>query len=289
MTNKIILRSVDEFMNDYLPVYQPLYPLFMEKSQAYSEQVGEVNFKRVTTVGDIRAKHITPKDTEIKQIAVSDGKKTFKKYFLAAQFVQSTLQDPDGIEVVTGEVLDENQKLADLIFLLGEGTSAGNVVNNGLYWSADPNYILETSIELDKGTATDHLKDMHSKIMATVKKANRIAGQKLLVIYGDVASEKYDSLYSNTDSPFKTTLQTVMGSNWSVVVMPEDVTPSSANGWIACNLDQVKLNYTALPKLDDQGFNAEKKYTWHNFLMGSMMLEVLVNGAVVRQPVTFEA
>jgi hypothetical protein len=35
------------------------------------------------------------------------------------------------------------------------------------------------------------------------------------------------------------------------------------------NLDQVKLHYTALPKLKAQGVNEEKMYSWHNFIMGS--------------------
>jgi hypothetical protein len=109
MTNKVALKTVEEFM----PVYQPLFALFLGKSQAYSEEVGSIDFKRVDTVGDIRAKHITPKDTEIKQIGVSEGKKTFKKYFLANQFIQSLLQDPRGNQEVIAQVLDEHNKQAD--------------------------------------------------------------------------------------------------------------------------------------------------------------------------------
>lgn len=287
MTNKIALRTVEEFMQDYQPTYQPLYPLFMGKAQGYSEQVGTIDFKRADTVGDIRAKHITPKDTEMKQVAVGEGKKTLKKYFLGVQYIQSALQDNQGIEDVISQVLDENQKLADELFLLGEGTSDSTMVNNGLFWSNDPNYQLESSASVAAGTAADHLKDMHTKIMATAAVADQIAGRKVLIVYGTSACAKFDSLYANTDAPFKKVLAEVLGANWSLVKMPADVTPSGTNGWIVANLDQVKLHYTALPKLDDQGFNAEKKYTWHNFLMGSMMLEVLVKKAVIRQPVTF--
>ena len=71
-TNKIALRTVEEFMSDYTPVYSPIYPLFMGKSQKYEREVGELNFRRVEAVGDIRAKHITPKDTEIRRISVRE-------------------------------------------------------------------------------------------------------------------------------------------------------------------------------------------------------------------------
>ncbi len=97
MTNQIVLRSVEQFMSDYTPIYQPIYPLALTgKAQQYERQVGKLDFRRVQTVGDIRAKHITPKDSEMQQIAVMEGKKTFKKYFLANQFVRSDLQDSQG-------------------------------------------------------------------------------------------------------------------------------------------------------------------------------------------------
>lgn len=287
MTNKVALRTVEEFMTDYMPTFQPLYPLFMGKSQGYSEQVGTIDFKRIDTVGDIRAKHITPKDTEIKQINVGEGKKTLKKYFLANQFVQSSLQDTQGLEDVIAQVLDEHQKQMDELFLLGEGTSDSTMVNNGLFWSNDPNYRLESSASVAAGTAADHLKDMHTKIMTSCAIADQIAGRKALIVYGSTACAKFDSLYANTDAPFKRVLAEVLGANWSLVKMPSAVTPSGTNGWIAANLDQVKLHYTALPALKAQGFNEEKMYSWHNFLMGSSMLEVLVDDAVIRQPVTF--
>lgn len=287
MTNKVALKTVEEFMADYMPVYQPLFALFLGKSQAYSEEVGTIDFKRVDTVGDIRAKHITPKDTEIKQIGVAEGKKTFKKYFLANQFIQSLLQDPRGNQDVIAQVLDEHNKQADDLLLLGEGTSAGTVVNNGLFWSGDANYLLENSVAVAAGTAADHLKDMHTKIMASAAKADDIAGRKVLIVYGATACAKFDSLYANTDAPFKKVLAEVLGENYTLVKLPSAVTPDSANGWIIANLDQIKLHYVVLPQLKAQGVNEEKMYSWHNFLLGSMMLEVLQYKAIIRQPVTF--
>jgi hypothetical protein len=248
-----------------------------------------MDFKRIDTVGDIRAKHITPKDTAIKQIAVKEGEKSFKRYFLANQYVQSVYQDRQGLEDVIAQVLDEHQKQMDDLFLLGEGTSASTMVNNGLFWSADGNYRLESSDELAKGTAEDHLKAMHTAIMETADVANQIDGSKVLIVYGSTACAKFDSLYSNTDAPFKRVLADVLGGGWALAKMPSAVTPSSANGWIAANLDQVMLHYTELPQLRNQGVNEEKEYAWHNFLMGSSMLEVLVDDAVIRQPVTFQA
>lgn len=294
MTNKIVLREVEEILNDYKPVYASIFALFLTVASLHEEKVGQVDYKRSEAVGDLRLKHITPKDTEFKQIQVGDGKKTFKKYFFGKQYINSDLQDNSDIEKVIAQVLDENNKLADELLMLQEGSSAETAVNNGLFWSADANYTLESSVEVDKGTATDHLKDMHTQIMVTVTKAKKLAGRKVLLVYGSDAIAKYNSLYANSDAPFKKTLIDVMNpaggsQDWSIVEVPSDIALGNVNGWIAVNMDQVKLHYMTMPKLDDQGHNAEKKYTWHNFLMGSMMLEVLVKDAIIRQPVTFEA
>lgn len=285
-TSKIALRSVEEFMSDYVPVYQPIYPLFLSKSQQYASEAGKHEFRRVQTVGDIRAKHVTPKDSELRQIAFMEGKKTFKKYFLANQFTLSDFQDRQGVEEIVAQVLDEHQVQMDELFLLGEGTSASTMINNGLFWSADPNYTLETSTEID---STDRLHDFHSDVAVTAQKANQVAGRKLLMFYGANILPLYNSLMPNSDRPFKSVLAEVLGPNYSIVQMPESCTPASEHGWLIANLDQCKLHYTALPQLMRQGENEEEMYLWFNFLMGSSMLEVLAKDAIIRQPATLEA
>jgi len=286
MTNKLQLKDVDQFMADYVPVYNPLYPLFMGKSQSYSQEVGQLNFKRLEAIGDIRAGHITPKDTEMKQIGVVEKSKTFKKYFLANQFTQSNLQDSAQNEDVIRQVLDEHQKHMDDLLLLGEGTSTSDVVNNGLFWSADSNYVVEGSDEID--TDADPLIGLHANVMAQVEAADQIAGRKVIIFYGNVLPY-FDSVYAASSRPFKSVLQEVLGSNYSLVKMPTAVTPASSHGYLIANLDQVKLHYVGLPALKAQGVNEEKMYSWHNFLMGSCMLEVLASGGIIKQPLTFEA
>jgi hypothetical protein len=286
-TNKVLLRTIEEVMNDYVPVYAPIYPLFMGKSQAYSEEVGQISFKRLNAIGDIRTKHLTPKDTEIRQISVSESSKTFKKYFLANQYQQSALQDRGSIEDVVKQVLDEHQKHMDELFLLGEGTASNNVVNNGLFWSGDSNWSEEASVELD--TDADSLLSLHTNVMATVAAADAIAGRKLILFYGTDITSRFDGLYAASNAPFKKVLQEVLGSNYQLGKIPAAITPASSHGWICVNLDQVKLHYTALPALKAQGVNDEKMYAWFNFMMGSCMLDVLADGAVIKQPATIEA
>lgn len=289
MTNKVVLRTIEEFMQGYVPVYQPVYPLFLGKSQAYDEQTGEITFKRVDTVGDIRTKHITPKDTEIKQVAAMEKSKIFKKYFLAIQFTQSNLQDPRGIEDVIAQVLDEEQKHADDLLLLGEGTSNSTMINNGLFWSSDPNYNLQGSLQIAKGANLDHLQDLHAQVIAAKLLCDATAGRKTVIFYGSTMLTKTGGIYLNSSQSFKDVLTKSLGNNYDIVELPSAVTPSGTNGFMIANYDQLKLHYTTLPKLMNQGVNEEKLYSWHNFVNGSMMLEVLASNGVYRQPTTFES
>lgn len=286
-TNKLVLRSSDEVMADYVPTYKPFYPLLLGKSQSYSEDVGKVNFKRLEAVGNLRMQDITPKDTEIKQVSVTEKTKTFKKAFFANQFVQSTLQDTSQNEDVVKQVLDENHKLMDDLVLLGGGTSGSNVVNNGLYWSGDSNYVLESSAEVQNDNSW--LTDLHSKVITTKLKADLVGGNKVVVFYGADLLPKVNGIYSSSAAAFKTVLAGVLGGSYSIAELPADVTPANANGWMIVNLDQIKLHYTVLPRLDAQGIDERHMESWHNFLMGTTMVEVLAHKGVIRQPVTFEA
>lgn len=285
-TNRVALRSVEQFMADFKPVYTPIYSALLGNSQAYSEEAGKISFNRLEAVGDLRAKHITPKDTIIDQISVIESSKVFKKYFLGKQFIQSALQDNSRTEQVIAQVLDEHNKHMDDLVLLGEGTSTSTMINNGLFWSNDPNYTLESSVDYGD-VATDPLVDLHKQIMVSANKAKQLDGQKLIMFYGAELLPYFNGVYAASSMPFKSVLADVLGSDFAFAEMPSDVTPSSTNGWIVVTLPQVKLHYTALPQLKAQGVNEEKMYSWHNFLMGSAMVDVQALNGIIRQPAAY--
>lgn len=285
-TNKLVLREADEVMADYKPVYKPFWPVLLGNSVSYPEEVGKINFKRLEAIGDIRAKHFNPKDTHIHQIAVTEKTKTFKKYFFAAQFVQSILQDRAQNEDIVRQVLDENNKYMDDLVLLGEGTSASTMINNGLYWSADANYLLESSSEL--AATGGHLPALHASVVAEKIKADPVDGRKVIVFYGSTMLTKICGIYDSS-VPFRDALQRAIGGNYSLAELPAEVTPSGANGFMILNLDQIKLHYTAPPVLKAQGVDERNMEVWHNFLMGSTMVEVLAYKGIIRQPHTFGA
>lgn len=288
MTNKIVMRTVEEFLADYKPVYVPILPIFISAiSQAYAVEAGKVNFTRLEAVGDLRAKMLGPKDTEVHQVGAKESKKSFSKYFFGAQFIQSIFQDRRGYEDVVAQVLEENNKFADELLSLAEGTDEDTAKNAGLYWSKDANYVLKSSIQIAKATDGTHAADLYAQMIAAIETARQIDGQIVVFLYGDVIS-KFNQLFASTSRPLSAVLgEAAEGVNF--IKLPANMVPASSHGFIVVNMDQVKLHYTTLPTVQNQGTNEEKNYAWTNFLVGSMMLEVLVSGAITRQPVTFAA
>lgn len=285
MTNKIVLRDLDQFMADFTPTYVPLMPTFLaKKSVQYKAEAGKVTFRRAQALGDLRSKRVTPKDTELKQISSKEDSKVFKKYFFGSQYVQSNLQDTQGYEDVIAQVLDEHNRQSDIIFL-GDRDASGNIINSGLFYSEDSNYQENSSAEIAAASAGYHLPGLYSKIVSEVEAANDIDGEKLVLLYGSTMIEKANQLFANTDKPFMQTLRD--GAEFSrIQKMPSSITPAG-NGFLVVNLDQIKTHYTNLPQILDQGVNSEKMYTWTNFLMGSSMVECLTKGAIRKQPLTF--
>ena len=286
MTNKIVLRSVEEFLTGYKPAYNPILPLFLDNAIQYTVEAGKVSFQRAETVGDLRARLLTPKDTEIHQIHSKEGSKVFKKYFMGAQYIQSQLQDTRGYEDVVAQVLDEHNKQADELLMSAEGTDNASVKNNGLFYSGDANYVSKASYQVAKDTNGNHFADLYQKMMSILEESNDVDGEKLILVYGSNMVAKYNGLLPATEQAFSK----VFGDATEGVVkarIPNAIIPTGTNGFIVVNRQQVKLHYTTLPKIDGQGINEEKKYAWTNFLMGSSMLEVLAYSGVIHQPLTF--
>ena len=284
-TNKIILRTVEEFMGGYEPLYNPLYSLFLGGSQEYPAEVGIQNFRKVEAVGDIRAHRITPKDTELQLVSATGSSKSFKKYFLANKFVTSGIQTQEGNEDVIKQVLDEHQAQMDELLLFGDGTANNNVINNGLFYSSDVNFTEESSESIASGST--RLSLLHTAILATLEKARNLDGRKMILVYGDALIPYMNTLFDTVAKPFSSVLAESLEANETVVKMPQYVTPAGVNGWLVINLDRIKLHHSTLPQLISQDYNSENMYYWHNFMMGSCMVDVLAKDAIIKQPITF--
>lgn len=278
MTNKIVFRSVEEFMAGFTPRYTPLMGLFLDGARQHETAVGEAKYSKIEAMGDIRSRVVTPKDTELHQIGAGSSSKAYKKYFLGSQYIQSNLQDRQGYEDVVSEALDEHNKHNDEIFLSGDGQ------NNGLLVSSDPNFTLRTA----PGNITT-LDALYNEVVAEALVANEIEGRKVLLYFGDTMSTRFNALFADTNRAFSAVLGEAEAlSEYDFIKVPTSVLPASlTNGFAIVNMGKIQVHYMLLPEVNNQGTNEEKNYAWTNFLQGSSMVDVKVKDGIIVQPLTF--
>lgn len=277
MTNKIVFRSVEEFMSGFTPRYTSLMALFLSGAKQHEATVGEAKYSQISAMGDIRNRVVTPKDTELHQIGAGPSSKAFKKYFLGSQYIQSNLQDRQGYEDVVAEALDEHNKHNDEIFLSGDGQ------NNGLLVSSDSNFTARSS------AAMADLDALYNKIIEQALIANEIEGQKVLLYFGDTMSTKFNSLFGDNKVPFNEAVGAADAlSGYDFIKVPTAVVPSTlTSGFAIVNMGKIQVHYMILPEVNNQGVNEEKNYAWTNFLQGSSMVDVKTKDAIILQPLTF--
>ena len=277
MTNKIVFRSVEEFMTGFTPRYTSLMALFLGGAKQHEAAVGEAKYSQISAMGDIRNRVVTPKDTELHQIGAGPSSKSFKKYFLGSQYIQSNLQDRQGYEDVVSEALDEHNKHNDEIFLSGDGQ------NNGLLVSSDANFTARSS------AAMADLDALYNKIVEQALIANEIEGQKVLLYFGDTMSTKFNSLFGDNKVPFSEAVGSAEAlKDYDFIKVPTAVVPGTlTSGFAIVNMGKIQVHYMILPEVNNQGTNEEKNYAWTNFLQGSSMVDVKTKDAIILQPLTF--
>jgi hypothetical protein len=273
------VKSTTEFLKDYVPTYKPIFPLFLTKGKKHAEEIGQAISKRYEAVGDYRMAQITPKDTLLRTIGCGERSKTFKKLFLMNQFELSGLQSQDAQSEIVKQVLDEGSKQFDEGLWLGGGTSDATVVNDGIFWTLDANR--QTLVTADHSAlSTTLMSALLGTILSSWDTANQIAGEKILIPYGDVKSKMFEILSGST-----TLMKACEENGVKLAMVPDALIPASNHGILIINLDQVVVHYTAIPKLDDTGFERKSKVFWTNFLQGNTMVDILVYGGIMKQSI----
>ncbi len=282
-TNLIISQTSLEFLAGYIPVYSPIYPLFTQGGQQYAMQAAERTLRRAVALGDIRTKRISPKDTEVKAFNAGAQDKVFKAYMNVIRFSHSIFQDAAGVPDILAQALEEHQKVQDELLYFGDGATEGTQVNNGLYFSTDPNYIKETASSL---ASTNQLELFHQAVV-TEARAVSVGGERSIIFYGDTCLASLDSLYTNGAGTVLGNLQEVLG-DFNLIRSPKGLAvPSGENGIMVVNHAQVKTHYVTEPVILDQDTDRKNMEAWANFVQGSMMVDVQGYGGIRRLPLVF--
>lgn len=249
---------------------RPFFGTFPNKI-AHVQEMGQAKSLTIRTVGDLTAKKIGVADTE-RHHAHTDGvSKTFNKEFYNITYEISNYQNKD-------HVADLNVIVSDKLLMQQDyALSAGLNDNNGLFVSADPDYVT-----IGSQAMTDH-PTIYGVLYAQLE-ANALLtgnGAKRVAFYGTMIP-LVNTIISGTGLSI---LDVLRGQfpDVTFVMIPTHATVTG-NGFIILNDGLIRLNYTLLAGVKNSGINDEKGYGWINYDYGTMMLELMAPGAIALVP-----
>lgn len=277
-TNKPILRTSEEFAAEYSPVYPAIYPAFLAgaHSKPYERVEGTTTVKGVEAVGDMVAKKFSSKDTVIHQLHGRQTSFVFDKNFYLAEYKTGINQSTEGDSQLVGEFLDNQNVALDQLVLFGDEG------NQGLYTNNSSNYVTEGAIgSID---ASDK-NAFYEAIMASAEEADKLAGSKVLMLYGTETRKLWRAgLFSTGQASVRGNLLSALGSEYTPMLMPSQVSPN-AEGWLIINMNKIVVHNHGAPWME-AGEDAPRRLRYVHFLIGSVGVELMQYGAILKQPVT---
>jgi hypothetical protein len=293
-TDKIALEITTEKLNNgYNPVYLPLWTM-LPKTKKYDEKIGQVNLQETTLIGDAVARKINAQDTEQKHANAMLAKKIFNKYFFGISYHESGFQDNSDLQLIADQILELNSMQFDKQFFAGDFDSSGNLLNNALWKSSDRNYILNSAKEISATFSLDDIKVIFDDL---VEQSETYVGniKKEIIVVGDIA-KKLGKFVANTDITYLSAIKNAYlaeGKTINFRTLSKNLFSGLAgddnNGILVLAPEKLTFNYAMLPAVDGQGYRDEKRYTWLNVAFSSNMTSCDMQGAIIKQLITYEA
>lgn len=285
------ILTKEEYMENAVFMYTPVI-LALSKKEFHNLDYSKVEFKSVNVDKDsIVAKILTKEATEKAKIKARGFTKTFNIFAKGAKFTKS-LREPNAIptlQSVHNRVLREYMMMFDSDGLHGDGG------NNGLLDSKDKFYIKNNSIEIKKiaegVTAFSRVQQLN-KIINDLKLqvSEKTSSDDVIVfVYGKDLISFMSEITEDNESTVRSILERTF-PNARFIEIPLAVTKASdGNGFVVVSNDATTLHLTEEPQIYSQGENSEDDYYYANYTMGSLQVTPDLEGAIIKQPITFQS
>ncbi len=272
--------SVIEAQNAWQPYYAPIFSIF-SNVQYHEKTIGDEVISMPEVVGDVAAFDSLVQDTERTVFQIGTKSKEFRRFFKDAMFITHARQKAPDVGYITARALEAMTKQEDAMLYFGDG-------NNGLFNSNDADFITNDPITLNTGYT---VANFAAAISAPLDQSKDLLGEgpKVIVAFGKMKAALKAFIPGDVNN--KTYIQVMREGgvldNVSIIEVPTQLEQNGVDGLLVLTEAMCKLHVTVLPQVENSGYNAEKKYYWYSYEMGSIGLECLAEGAVIKQLVTF--
>ena len=263
----------EEYLSGARLMYTPVI-LALQNREEHEFDVSKVNFKEINVDNDsIVAEILTKEATEKAHIKARGMSKSFNIFVKGAKFIKSLADGAVDLQKVHNNALH------------GDGG------NNGLLSSSDPFYITNTShtVPAASGNGFNRVQDLNGlmvELKAQVGEKTSSSDVKIFV-YGSDLLKFLGSITADNETTVREILQRAYPEAMFIEVPTIATAAADGNGFIVVSDDMTTLHTTTVPTISRQGVNEEDEYYYAQYITGSVQVTPDIDGAIIKQAVTF--
>lgn len=286
------LRTKEEYIESAMISYIPSI-LAIPNKTLFSLDVNKISFREFKIEKDsVNPSILTREMTEIAVAKASSQIHSFNPYGKGLKFRKDQLQNSGvNIQRMHDDIIRELSIQFDRLALIGDGSGG----NNGLITSNDPNYIIQSSVEIPAVSGDGFNQIQKSKEIAidlNLKVNDLTASNSLTVyFYGSDLLKFLGKITANQETDVRSHIQRAfVGKQVNFIDISALALPSSlslGNGIVVVSNDLTELQHAGLPAITADGVNPEDDYYWARYFFGSSQIRPRTSGAVIKQPITF--
>nr|DAI34081.1 MAG TPA: protein of unknown function (DUF2184) [Caudoviricetes sp.] len=276
----------EEYLNNARIMYSPVI-LALQNKEFHNVDISKVKFKEYNVEDDsIVAEVLTKEATEKAHIKARGVEKTFNIFVKGAKFIKSLA---DGAVVDLQKI--HNRVLRDYMIIFDKDGLHGDGGNNGLLTSNDPYYLTNGNHEIPAvdGNGFNRVQDINA-LMNTLKLQ---VGEKTsssdvkIFVYGADLIKFLGSITQDNETTVRDILKKAYPEAMFIEIPSLALNEGDGNGFVVVSDDATTLHLTTEPTIKKQGENEENEYYYANYVTGSLQVTPDLEGAIIKQPITF--
>lgn len=281
------ILTKEEYLSEARLMYTPVI-LALQNREAHSVDFSNVKFKDINVEQDsIVAEVLTKEATEKAHIKARGIEKSFNIYLKGAKITQSLNDKQINLQKVHNRVIREYSIIWDSMGLHGENG------NNGLLNSTDEYYVTNDSHKIPAAGADGddfaQVQDVNNLILALKQQVSDTTSSQdvKIFVYGNDLLKFMGKITKNNETSVREILQKAFPAAMFIEIPSIALKAGDGNGFVVVSDDATTLHYTTEPTIKNQGENSEDNYYYANYVLGSVQVTPDLDGAIIKQPVTF--
>lgn len=281
------ILTKEEYLSEARLMYTPVI-LALQNREAHSVDFSNVKFKDINVEQEsIVAEILTKEATEKAHIKARGIEKSFNIYLKGAKITQSLNDKQINLQKVHNRVIRDYSIIWDSMGLHGENG------NNGLLSSTDEYYVTNANHEIPAaGAAGDdfaQVQDVNNLILKLKQQVSDTTSSQdvKIFVYGNDLLTFMGKITKNNETSVREILQKAFPAAMFIEVPSIALKAGDGNGFVVVSDDATTLHYTTEPTIKNQGENSEDNYYYANYVLGSVQVTPDLDGAIIKQPVTF--